>query len=214
MSAPLVIVGAGGFGRETLDVVEAVNRAAAHPVFDIQGILDDDPSEVNLERLRSRRAPFLGPVDGLLRSGRPMMYLIGIGAPSARQRVDERFRAAGWSAATAIHPTATIGSAVAIGEGGVICAGVQVSTNVLLGRHVHLNANATIGHDTRIDDFASINPAATVSGDVRIGRGVLVGAASVVIQGLAVGAGATVGAAACVTRDVAAESVVKGVPAR
>ena len=41
MSTPLVVVGAGGFGRDTLDVVEAVNAVTTR--FEILGVLDDDP---------------------------------------------------------------------------------------------------------------------------------------------------------------------------
>ncbi|HET6950036.1 MAG TPA: hypothetical protein VFI47_06665, partial [Acidimicrobiales bacterium] len=45
---PLVVVGAGGFGRETVEVARAVNAAheARHgaPRWEVAGFLDDDPA--------------------------------------------------------------------------------------------------------------------------------------------------------------------------
>ncbi len=209
----LVVVGAGGFGRETLDVIEAANAVATGPARQLVGVLDDGPSPANLQRLADRSVRYLGPVADWLRAGHRAGYVVAIGEPAARAAVADRFARVGLQAATLVHPTATLGSRVGLGEGTVICAGVRVSTNVAIGRHVHLNPGATIGHDTVLADFVSVNPAATVSGECRVGVCALVGAGAVVLQGLAVGAGSTVGASACVTRPVEAGAVVMGVPA-
>ncbi len=214
MTTPLVIVGSGGFGRETLDVVEALNRSAPTAVYEILGVVDSHPAHDSLERLRRRGICFLGSVSNWLDGARSSDYLLGVGNPFNRARLDSRFRAAGMSAATAIHPTATVGSEVQVSDGVVICAGAQVSTNVALGRHVHLNPSCTVGHDTTLHNFVSINPGAIISGDVRVEEGALIGAGAVVIQGLTIGEGSTIGAAACVVRNVDANTTVKGVPAR
>jgi acetyltransferase-like isoleucine patch superfamily enzyme len=79
---------------------------------------------------------------------------------------------------------------------------------------VHLNQNATVGHDSVLDAFVQVNPLAAVSGDCWLGERVLIGTTAAVLQGLSVGAGATVGAGACVVRPVPGDTVVKGVPAR
>ena len=54
MPEPLVIVGAGGFGRETVDVVEAINAAQRHARWQLLGVADDSPSTENLARLGAR----------------------------------------------------------------------------------------------------------------------------------------------------------------
>ena len=52
----VVVVGAGGFGRETLDVIEAHNRVCIRPedCLNVMGIIDDNPSTINIDRLRRR----------------------------------------------------------------------------------------------------------------------------------------------------------------
>jgi sugar O-acyltransferase (sialic acid O-acetyltransferase NeuD family) len=214
MTVPLIVVGAGGFGRETLDVVQAMNAGSGEPPFELLGVVDSAPSDLNLMRLAARGVPWLGTIPEWLAGRNSAMYLIGVGNPVARQRIDHQFSSAGLLPATAVHPSSTVGTGLLLGAGSIICGGVQVSTNVTLGRHVHLNPNCTVGHDSTLGDYASVNPAATVSGDVTVESEVLVGAGAVILQGLHIGRSAVVGASACVVRDVATSQTVKGVPAR
>jgi sugar O-acyltransferase (sialic acid O-acetyltransferase NeuD family) len=213
MTSPdrVVVVGASGFGRECLDVLEAM-AAAGSPV-EVVGVVDDAPSELNVERLAARDVAFLGTIEQWLTSrGSGDRYVLGIGSPQVRRRLVDRLEDAGVRPFTAVHPTATFGARVVVGEGVVVCAGVTVSTNVRLGRYVHVNPHATIGHDAVLCDFVSLNPAAVVSGEVTLGAGTLVGAAATVLQNLVVGEGAVIGAASVVTKGVPAGVVVKGVP--
>ena len=214
MAEDLVIVGAGGFGRETADVVEAVNQTAGPSPWRLLGLVDDALTPANARRLEARGLSHLGTIEDLLASDLRPRYVVGIGSPGVRRRVADRLDAAGFSAAVVVHPHATVGSEVSIGEGTVICAGARVTTNIRLGRHVHLNPNVTVGHDTDIGDFVSLNPACSVSGECTVGPEVLVGVGAVVLNQITVGAGAVVGAAACVVRDVEQGATVKGVPAR
>ncbi len=215
VSTPIIVVGAGGFGREVVDVIEAVNSSREAPVWQLEGVVDDSITEENLGRLRERSIRHLGSVDEFLSTTeRSFSYVMGIGSPGVRRRVSERFDVAGHTPATLIHPTATLGSKVTIADGAVLCAGVRLTTNITVGRHVHINLNATVGHDTSIGDFVSLNPLASISGDCTLESDVLVGVGGIVLNGLRVGQGATIGGAACVVRDVAAATTVVGVPAR
>ncbi len=219
MAVEAVIIGAGGFGREVLDVVEAHNASPskAAPTDEqilIRGVIDDGPTQAHHKRLGDRGYAHLGGVDDLLERTQPGRYLLGIGSPTVKRRVAERLDGAGWRPLTVIHPQAVLGSVGEIGPGSVVCGGVQLSTNARLGQHVHLNPNATIGHDAVLGDYVSVNPGAIISGEVTVESDTLIGAGATVLQGLHVGTRTTVGAMACVTRSVPAGVTVRGIPAR
>lgn len=212
MSEPIVVVGAGGFGREVLDVIDAINATA--PTWDVLGVADDAPDQCNLDRLAARDVLYLGTVDEMIGGGKVISYVVGIGSPAARRRVASRLDSGGFTAVTLVHPTVTQGFGVTLGKGSIVCAGTSLTTNIAIGRHVHINPRVTIGHDTTVGDFVSLNPGAAISGDCTIEAGVLVGVAGVVLNQLTVGENATVGGSACVVRSVPPGAVVKGVPAR
>lgn len=218
MAEDLVVIGAGGFGRETLDVIEAINAATNVTFWNVIGVIDDNPSELHLSRLQARGYRYLGPLDPQERAAvidsANLFYTVGVGVPAVRRMLAAKAENMGWSPATLVHPSASVGSCAVIVGGVVICAGVQVSTNVRLGPHVHLNPGSIVGHDSELGPFVSVNPGAVVSGEVSVGSEALVGAGATILQGLRVGERAIVGAMACVTRDVLPGVVAKGVPAR
>lgn len=213
MAEPIVVVGAGGFGRETLDVIEAINRSADEPLWEVLGVADDSPSPENVERLHDRGYKLVGGIDAGLAQFPGVAYVVGIGSPAARCSISDSCESQGWRPATLVHPSAVIGSESAVAEGSVVCSGVQISTNVLISRHVHLNPGVIVGHDAVLKSFVSANPGAVVSGSAVIDSAALLGANCTVLQGLTVGSGSVVGAAACVTKNVPAGITVVGVPA-
>lgn len=207
MSHDLVIIGAGGFGRETLDVVRAINAEA--PTWRICGFVDDELSAINHGRLEHLKVPHLGGLDAIPEGA---SVAVAIGNPLTRRSVVE-FLDARHPFPTLVHPTSILGSQLRHGDGLIVLGGVSIGTNVALGDHVHLNAHAVIGHDACLHDFVSVNPNATISGAVTIGSGSLIGAAAVVLQGLSAGQGSTIGAGSVLTKNLRG-GVVKGVPAR
>jgi acetyltransferase-like isoleucine patch superfamily enzyme len=84
--------------------------------------------------------------------------------------------------------------------------GITIGDGTLIG---HGSTLTTLNHSVDPDRRADMTPAPIV-----IGRKVWLGAAVTVVPGVTIGDGAIVGAGAVVTRDVPADSIVAGVPAR
>jgi sugar O-acyltransferase (sialic acid O-acetyltransferase NeuD family) len=205
---PLVIVGAGGFGREVLDLVRDIN--AVTPTFDFLGYLDDgDVDTVLLGRLGARvlgGSARLAELDA--------SYVIAIASSGSRKAIGAIADSSHRVAATLRHPAAEVGSDVRLGEGSIVCGHAQLTTNIEVGRHSVVNRGCTIGHDVVIGDFVTIHPGVHVSGGVVIEDGATLGTGSVIVPGIRVGAGSVVGAGAVVARDVAPFVTVVGPVAR
>lgn len=210
----LIIVGSGGFGREVFDIVMAANEVADAPNrWNLLGYLDDAPSELNTERAARQGMSILGPADAATVEGRPH-FVVAINDGRVREAIATRLIGAGWSPATLVHPSATVGSDCRIGAGTIMAAGARVTTNVSLGKFVHLHVNTSVGHDADLGDFVAVNPLGAVSGSVIVGPRTLVGSCAFILQGLHVGADTTIGANAAVVKNVPEGVVVRGVPAR
>ncbi|BAL22704.1 acetyltransferase [Azoarcus sp. KH32C] len=210
MARQLVIYGAGGFGREVLQVVRDINGARPG-TWDVVGFaLDEQFVSASLVQ----GLPVVGSVDWLARNPQ-VEVVIAIGAPAARCRIARRIaQEVGNRFATLVHPRAWLGQNVQVGEGSVICAGALVTTDISIASHVHVNIGATIGHDAILGDFVTLNPSVNVSGNVHLAEGVEVGTGSVLLPKVIVGEWAIVGAGAVVTREVPADATVVGAPAR
>ncbi len=211
----VVVVGAGGHGRETVDVIAALNRV--EPRFDLIGVVADHADVDLLTRLG---VAHLGPVDALVRgeipavSG-PVALVVAIGDPQTRRDVVGQVIGAGHTfAAALVHPQASVGADVVLGAGVVVAAGARITTNVRVGDHVQVNVNAVISHDCVVDDYATLSPGVLVNGSVTIGDGAFLGTGAIVTPGHTIGADAVVGAGAVVVSDVPAGVTTVGVPAR
>lgn len=205
---PLVIVGAGGFGREVLGIVNAINGDI--PTWKVIGVLDDDVSDARRAAVARVGTSLLGPVAAL-----PDMRaaaVIAIGAPVVRASVHHANPGTEW--ATLIHPQATVGRGTQIGAGTIIAPGARLSTGIRTGLHAHVDQNATVGHDATIGDHVRLNPQACISGSVTLGHRDLIGAAAVVLEGRILGVDILIGAGSVVTHSLLTAGTYTGTPAR
>jgi acetyltransferase-like isoleucine patch superfamily enzyme len=105
-------------------------------------------------------------------------------------------------------------ASVAIGTGSMLMAGARTTVSTSIGSHFIANLNCTLGHDAAIGDFVTVAPLVAISGGVRIGNGVEIGTGACLREGIQVGDGALIGMGAVVVKDVPANAVVVGNPAR
>ena len=106
MTAPLFIIGAGGFGREVFSLIQALKRAAdaPHPT----GFIDDDPNAADLELLEALGSRLVGSVDDLIRRTEPFSAVLAIGSASGREAIASRLAHSPVTYPVLVHPDATI----------------------------------------------------------------------------------------------------------
>jgi len=213
MEQRIAIFGAGGFGREVVQLIRDINgqHATGQRRWSCAGFVVDSGL---LGQAQVAGLPVLGDIDWLA-ANPDVLVVVAVGAPAARRRITRRIEARCPNVfATLVHPRAWVGDHVEVGAGSVICAGALVTTDIHIGAHVHVNIGCTVGHDAVLDDFATLNPSVNVSGNVRIHEGTEVGTGSVIIPGCTLGHWAIVGAGSVVTRPVPENVTVVGSPAR
>lgn len=116
---------------------------------------------------------------------------------------------------TFIDPSAQIhDNNIEIGEGGIICAGTIITTNVKIGKHCHLNLITTIGHDCIIGDYFTTAPGVQISGNEVIGNFVYFGTRSCMKQKLTICDNVTIGMNAGVVKNITEPGTYVGTPAK
>jgi UDP-3-O-[3-hydroxymyristoyl] glucosamine N-acyltransferase len=139
-------------------------------------------------------------------------YCIGVGNPTVKKLILEQ---SGCRDFVSIYDPACIyGNDVVIGRGCVICMGVYLTINVILGDFVTLNINSTIGHDSRLGDLTNVAPGANVSGNVIIGRGCDIGTNAAIREKLILGNDVRLGLNCGVVKDILEPGIYIGTPAR
>lgn len=204
----LYIFGAGGFARE----VAWLARCIFQDRIEISLLVDKEEYV---------RGPVNGfPVQLMSDASKPdkARYVIAIGDGELRRRMAAAMAEKGFKSTCLIHPKAEVSGWVDLDEGVIICAQVAITTNVKLGKHVHINLASTVGHDVEIGDYSTISPGAHLSGNVVLGQSVFVGTGVNIINGttdspLVIGDGAVLAAGACIVRSVEAGALMAGVPA-
>lgn len=203
----IVIVGAGGFGREVFQWARDTwpGRESL-----LGGFLSDDP----------RRLDGFSSDAGIVssvRDYRPIKgdyLLLGIGVPYSRRRVVEQLESREGRFLTLVHPRAVVSPSASIGQGSVICPFALVSDSAVVGRFVLLNYFASLGHDASAADYCVLSPYAALGGSAHIGEDVFLGMHSTVGPGVGVGSRSKVSANSCALKDTPQDSIVYGVPGR
>jgi len=205
MTDRLVIVGAGGHGREALAVARAANRLRER--WHMIGLVDDGAPDRQLVD----DAAVLGTTQFLIDHGDE--HVIAVGSPSVRRTIAERIGGRA-PAIPLVDPSAWIGDDIDLDDGAMVYPGAICTTNIRVGFHSHVNCGAIVSHDCRIGDFVSLSPGVRLNGAVTVGDGAFLGTGAIVLPGRSVGQDAVVGAGAVVVDDVGPGTKVVGVPAR
>lgn len=210
MKQKVVIIGAGGFGREVLDIFEEDNKRRKK--WEILGFIDDNP-EIQGEKVRGY--PVLGGVEWFLESqAKEVKAVIAVGDNRVRKKIAEKAATYGAKFCNIIHPSVIMTPHVKLGKAVIIAAGCILTNNITIDDHVIMNLGVTVGHDTEIESFVNLNPGVHINGNNKIEEGAYIGSGAVTIQNITVGKWSVVGAGAVVVRDIPERVVAVGVPAK
>ena len=205
----IVIVGAGGFGREVKMLIDQINSFKL--TYEILGFYDDAqdiPAYIN-------GLPYLGNVLKLAERNDSVSVALGLGDPKSKAFVVSQLENSDLNFPTLIHPSVLIGGDNAeFGKGCVICAKTIITCNVEIRDFVTLNLACTVGHDTVLNEFSSFMPSVNISGEVLIEKNVYIGTGAKIINGLKIGENTIIGAGAVVSKSLPSNCTAVGVPAK
>lgn len=159
----LLIVGAGGLGRMTLE--QAKSEYDCYFVDDAYAI-DDLVCD----------SPIVGKVSDLKKLSIDYRYLIcAIGNNKLREEITEKSLDFGYIIPNIICKTAYISDYASIGFGNIILQNVCVQNGAKLGNGIVIAANSEIHHDCEIGDFSLIYSCSVIRTYAKVGKRVKIG---------------------------------------
>ncbi|MDX1463198.1 MAG: acetyltransferase [Marinirhabdus sp.] len=204
----IVIVGAGGFGREVLVLLKTINSEAS--VYNILGFIDDNvPKNTKIHDQK-----VLGNVAFLKNMSQRPKVVFAIGDSEVKKQLATLL--VGFEFETLIHPSIDIQSFqnIDIGKGVILCEGNLLTTDITIEDFVLINISCTVGHDAVLKKYSSIMPGCNISGEVTVGECVFVGTGTKIVNQMQIGNGAIIGAGSVVAKDIPANCTAVGVPAK
>lgn len=209
MKKKLVLVGAGGFGREIVwQISQAYDLCKEYNVL---GFVDDAPDLVG-KTLNGY--PVIGNVAYLCDFTEAVSAVICIGNSNVRKSVvDKLSHNSHISFPTIIANDVKYSESVKFGKGCIICLSGILTVNIEIGDFVIMNLDCTVGHDVIIEDYVTMYPSINVSGNVRVGNGSEIGTGTQIIQGKNIGSKSIIGAGSVVVKDIPTNCTAVGVPA-
>lgn len=194
----LIIIGAGGHGKEIADNVQKNGYKNICFVDDnMTGDVMGFPvigTSADIECLNDGNTDFI----------------IGIGNNAVRKIIAERYNV-NW--VSIVHPSAQIAFNAEIGRGTVVMANAVINVCATVGEHCIINTGAIVEHDNVIEDYVHISPNAALGGTVRIGNQTHIGIGSTISNNVGVCANCIIGAGALVVKDIKESGTYIGVPA-
>ena len=204
----LVIIGAGGCGRELYFL--AKESLGYGDDFIIKGFIDDN---INALDGFEGYLPVLGTVNGY--NPEPDdVFACGVGNVIPKKICVDKILSRGGVFISIIHKTATVRENSTLGIGCVICDGVFISCDVRIGDFVTIQRMSNFGHDVKIGSFCQFNSNSYMGGGAEAGNMVTVHTGAIITPGRIVADNCTVNAASVVIRNVKEGQTVFGSPAQ
>ena len=204
----IIIIGAGGVGREVSLIIEKINKLKA--TWNLIGFIDDN---INSWNKIINGYQIIGGMDLLETLPLDTYVVIAIANYNLKKKIVNKINNK-FKFATIIDPKVYIHDYMTIGEGTIIYEGAIITANIQVGNHVIISPKCGIGHDSIINDYVSFLWNVNISGNDVIEEGVMMGSGSTIIQGKKIGKGSIIGAGAVVIDDIDSFTTAVGVQAK
>lgn len=192
----ILIIGAGGIGRETAWIIEEINEVK--PTWNLLGYIDEN-SEIHGKELNGYKV--LGGLEVLEKLEEKPYVVVAIANCSVKKSIVTKLGEK-YNFATIIYPTVKVSKFIQIGQGTIIYPGVTLTVNTKIGNHVLISGNCGIGHDTVIGDYSSVLWGSNFSGYDTVGESCFIGVGTKVIQGINISKENKISAGITVLEDV------------
>jgi sugar O-acyltransferase (sialic acid O-acetyltransferase NeuD family) len=213
----LGIFGAGGFAKEVMPIVQnQIKKTSENLSMEIHNIFfvtkNKTQEHVNGHRVITESEFFSLECD-------KKFFNVAISDPSKRSEIVNRSISEECVPLSIKAETSIQKYNVNIEDGFIICDNSVLTSNISIGKFVHINVGSLISHDCEIGSFVTISPHVQILGNVIIRDYVFIGAGAIVKNGTpdsptVIEKGAVIGMGAVVTKNVREFDVVAGVPAR
>lgn len=177
----LIIIGAGGCGREILQWAKDINEKEQR--WNIKGFLDDD-----LNALHGKKCdvPVLAKVDEY-QICEDDEFTCGIGNSKIRKMVIEKMEDKGAKFVNVIHPNATVADSCTLGKAVVIYPYALISDNAVLGDGCIINMYSSVAHDSVLGEYCTISAHCDITGMCKLGDRVFMGTTSNMVPSSKIG---------------------------
>jgi sugar O-acyltransferase (sialic acid O-acetyltransferase NeuD family) len=206
----IVIIGAGGFGREVLDIIDACNQV--EEIYEPLGFIVDPQYSTPGTIINNK--PILGGFDWLEKHADEIYVTCAVGPSHLRYQLIQRATELNCRFINLIHPSAIMTRWVTMGAGVIITAGCIMTNQIQIGNHVHVNLDCTVGHNAILQDFVTLAPGVHVSGNVTLGTGCYVGTGANIIEKLKIGDWSIIGAGSAIIGNILPNTTVVGIPGK
>lgn len=206
----IIIVGAGGFGREVEWLINRINKQ--QPTYEVIGFADDGKAKGE----KVGHSKVIYTTEELGKAKEELNVVIAIGNAKVRKMLAEKLSSnKNLSFPNLIDPAVIFDEEeVTLGQGNIICSGTIMTVNINIGNFNIINLDCTIGHDDILKDYITIYPSVNVSGNVIVENCVEIGTGTQIIQGLNIKDDTIIGASAVVVKNIEESGTYVGIPVK
>jgi sugar O-acyltransferase (sialic acid O-acetyltransferase NeuD family) len=212
MLKKIVVLSATATAREVFDLIDYCNKDKE--LYEPLGYVTDQQHGTPGTIINGK--PILGNFEWLEKHVDDIYVICGIGPSHQRFQLVKRAEKINCRFINLIHPWTEKycwSQWSSMGQGNMLY-GCGVADQTMIGNHVIIHGLSVIAHNITIGDFATISSGVHINGYVSIGAGCYIGSGAIICNTVKIGDWAFIGAGSVVTKDIPANAIAVGNPAR